>query len=269
MTARRSFRRPRRSLASCPAIRVLLVGALALVVALPLRAQDEIVVRGNQAYQDGDWAAAIQAYEAVQDGGFNSAGLEYNLGNAYFKSGELGRAILHWERALARAPGDADTRANLELARSLTVDAIEPLPTFWLFSAGSWWMDLFPRGVLIALVGAAWLATGAGAVVWILARTDLVRGLGRWSVIAGGAVVVVLGTTLLAGELGIGRPERGVILVEAVAVRSAPAQDDDLTLFEIHEGTRVRLDETTGEWAEVVLDDGKVGWVPLTAMEII
>ena len=58
-------------------------------------------------------------------------------------------------------------------------------------------------------------------------------------------------------------------MAEAVAVRSAPAQDDDLTLFEIHEGTRVRLDQRTGEWAEVVLDDGKVGWVPLDVMEII
>ena len=87
--------------------------------------------------------------------------------------------------------------------------------------------------------------------------------------VSAGAVVLVLGTTLAAGELGLGRAERGVILVEAVAVRSAPAQDDDLTLFEIHEGTRVRLDQTTGDWAEVVLDDGKVGWVPLTAMEII
>ena len=235
----------------------------------PLAAQEEIVARGNQAYQDGDWAAAIEAYRAVQDGGFNSAGLEYNLGNAYFKSGSLGRAILHWERAAARAPGDADIAANLELARGLTVDAVEPLPTFWLFSVASWWRDLIPRGLLIALVAAAWLAVAAGATAWILARGEVARVVGRWSVLAGGAVVVVLGTTLFARELGVGSAERAVIMAEAVAVRSAPAQDDDLTLFEIHEGTRVRLDQRTGEWAEVVLDDGKVGWVPLDVMEII
>lgn len=252
----------RRILVAC----VALAGVLAVS---PACAQDEIVARGNQAYQEGDWAGAIEAYRAVQDGGFNSAGLEYNLGNAYFKSGSLGPAILHWERALARAPSDADTQANLELARSLTVDAIEPLPTFWLFSVGAWWRDLLPRAALLVLVGAAWIAVGAGSATWILGRSDLMRGLGRGSVMIGAVVVVIFGSTLFVRELGIGRAERGIVLVEAVAVRSAPARDDDLTLFEVHEGTRVRLDQRTGEWAEVVLDDGKVGWIPLEALEII
>jgi hypothetical protein len=60
-----------------------------------------------------------------------------------------------------------------------------------------------------------------------------------------------------------------VILADAVPVRSAPADQDELTLFEIHEGTRVRIDERAGEWAEVVLDDGKVGWVPADVLEAI
>ena len=87
--------------------------------------------------------------------------------------------------------------------------------------------------------------------------------------VGGALVVLVLGINLVVRELGVGRAERAVILAEAVAVRSAPAQDDDLTLFEIHEGTTVRLDQRAGEWAEVVLDDGKVGWVPVSALEII
>ncbi|MDE3006873.1 MAG: SH3 domain-containing protein, partial [Gemmatimonadota bacterium] len=70
-------------------------------------------------------------------------------------------------------------------------------------------------------------------------------------------------------ELRVGSADRGVVVVEAVAVRSAPAEDDDLTLFEVHEGTRVRIDQRTGAWVEVVLDDGKVGWMPVGAMEII
>jgi uncharacterized protein YgiM (DUF1202 family) len=93
--------------------------------------------------------------------------------------------------------------------------------------------------------------------------------MGAWISVVGVVVVVLLGANLVARELGIGRAERAVVMVDAVAVRSAPAQDDDLTLFEVHEGTSVRLDQTTGSWAEVVLDDGKVGWVPLSAMEII
>ena len=60
-----------------------------------------------------------------------------------------------------------------------------------------------------------------------------------------------------------------MILAASVPVRSAPAEQDDLTLFEIHEGTRVRIDQRTGDWAEVVLDDGKVGWVRADVFEVI
>ena len=119
----------------------------------PLAAQDEILAAANQAYQEGAYQDAIEAYSAVQSGGYNSPGLEYNLGNAWFKSGNLARAILHWERALALAPGDDDTIANLELARSITVDAVEPLPTFWLFDLVSRWVSFPPMSLLLSLVG--------------------------------------------------------------------------------------------------------------------
>jgi tetratricopeptide (TPR) repeat protein len=250
--------------------------ALAFVLAFaaaapwtPAAAQEEIFERGNLLYQEGDFAGAIEAYETVRGAGFESAALHYNLGNAYFKAGELGRSILEWERALLLSPGDPDALANLELARSLTADAVAPLPRFWLFSALDWWVRLVPRRPLILLVTAAWLLTGLGVVARILVRRPDVRRLGTWAAISGGIVVVLFGTNLMVRELGIGRPERAVVLERAVSVRSAPAADDDLTLFEIHEGTRVRVEERTGDWAEVVLDDGKVGWVPVGVMEVI
>lgn len=248
---------------------IVLHAAGALAGAGPLAAQEEIYRQGNQLYQSEEYAAAVEAYEAVRAAGWASADLHYNLGNAYFKTGELGRAILSWERALVWAPGDPDVEANLELARSLTVDAVEPLPRFWLLDAARWWVDLLPRSALLLLVGSAWIATGAGAVVWTLARGEGARRAGRWLLGAAGAVVVVFGLNLAVREVGIGRPERAVILAASVPVRSAPAEEDDLTLFEVHEGTRVRIDQRTGAWAEIVLDDGKVGWVPLDVMETI
>jgi hypothetical protein len=159
--------------------------------------------------------------------------------------------------------------ANLELARSVTADAIEPLPRFWLLNVVSWWVDLLSRGMLAVLVGVAWLVAGAGLALRVLSRRDDVRRLATWTALVGGAVAVVFGANLFARELGVGRPERGVILVEAVPVRSAPADQDDLTLFEIHEGTLVRIDQRAGDWAEVVLEDGKVGWVTADVMGVI
>ncbi|MEM7414637.1 MAG: SH3 domain-containing protein [Gemmatimonadota bacterium] len=238
-------------------------------IATPVSAQDEIIARGNQAYQDGDFPAAIEAYEAVRSNGFTSAGLEYNLGNAWFKAGELGRSILHWERARRLDPSSDDVLANLELARSLTVDEVEALPTFWLVAGTSAWVNALPRVLLLGLVLAGWLAVTGGVVARMLGRADWITGVGRWSVRAGALILVLFGSTLFVREAGLLEAERAIVMVEAVPVRSAPAEEDDLVLFEVHEGTRLRIDEQTGSWAEVVLDDGKVGWIPLAAVEVI
>lgn len=248
---------------------VLLLAVLALFTPVHVTAQAEIFEQGNQLYQEGDFAGAVTAYEAVLGAGFESAALHYNLGNAYFKAGDLGRAILAWERARTITPSDPDLLANLELARTLTADAIEPLPRFWLFAAVAWWVGLLPRGVLLVTVALAWTGVGVGVAARVLARGEGVRRVATWVAGAAAAVVLIFGTNLFVRELGIGTPERGVILADAVPVRSAPADQDDLTLFEIHEGTRVRIDQRAGSWAEIVLDDGKVGWVPADVMGVI
>ena len=247
----------------------LAVSVIALLATAPASAQQEIFAQGNQFYQAGDYLAAAEAYEAVRAGGFESPDLLYNLGNAYFQRGELGQSILSWERALRLAAGHADALANLELAVRLSADDIEPLPRFWLLSAVSWWVNLIPRSALLVVVALSWLALTGGALARILLTAEGPRRLGGWAVAAGTVMLVLFGSNLAAREFEVGQPERGVILAEAVSVRSAPTEDDDLTVFEVHEGTRVRIDQRTEQWAEIVLDDGKVGWIPVAAMEVI
>jgi len=242
---------------------------VAVPATVPASAQQEIFEQGNQLYQAEDYAAAVEAYEAVRAGGFESPDLQYNLGNAYFKTGALGRSILSWERALRLAPGHADAAANLELAVRLSADDIEPLPRFWLLSAVSWWVNLLPRSALLVVVALAWLAFTCGALARILLTAEGHRRLGGWGIAAGAVMIVLLGSNLAVREFEVGEAEWGIILAEAVAVRSAPTEDDDLTVFEVHEGTHVRIDQRTEQWAEIVLDDGKVGWIPVGAMEVI
>jgi hypothetical protein len=224
---------------------------------------------GNRLYQQNDFGGALEAYQAVLRSGSESGDLYYNLGNAYFKNGDLGRAILSYERALRLDPGDSDTRANLELARSLTADAIEPMPRFWVLSALDWWVKLLPRMGLAALVALTWLAATGGLCVRILGRRQGARPLGGWLMAGGGVGLLLFGITLLAREGVLGETEWGIILAQEVAVQSAPSSEDDLTLFHVHEGTRVRLDQRTQEWSEVVLEDGRVGWVPSGSLEEI
>ena len=84
-----------------------------------------------------------------------------------------------------------------------------------------------------------------------------------------GGVVLVLGLNLAIRELEIGQAEEAVVLEPQVDVMSAPVDDETLTIFTVHEGTKVRVDRRAEEWAEVVLEDGRVGWVRAEVLETI
>jgi len=228
-----------------------------------------LMATGNARFQENNFTGALEAYETVLEAGLESPDLHYNLGNAYFKTGDLGRSILSYERALRLDPGDPDIRANLDLARSLTADEIQPLPLFWVLSVLSWWTNLLPQSVLLLTVALTYALGAAGLCARILSRSVTSARIGAWLLVGSGACLLIFGSTLLGREGFFGRADWGVVMAEEVSVRSAPAAEDDLTLFRVHEGTKVRLDQQTELWSEVVLEDGRVGWVPSEVLEII
>ncbi|MGI9628658.1 MAG: tetratricopeptide repeat protein [Longimicrobiales bacterium] len=245
---------------------LMLVGAW---VGQPLQAQTQDYLRGNELYQAGDYAGAIGAYQAVLDEGFVSAELHYNLGNAHFRNGSPHLAVLNYERAARLDPGNSDVVENLRLARLQLADRIEPLPRFFLLTFVDWWIRLVPRSLLIALTSIAYLATGVGLASWVLGRP---RGWGksvrRLSYVFG-LMALLLGGTLLLRETRLGAPTEAIVMAPEVSVLSAPSADGGLTLFSLHAGAKVRIDQTSGEWVEVVLQDGKVGWLPQQVLEPI
>lgn len=224
---------------------------------------------GNRLYQEGDFEGAAARYQAVLEAGMESAALHYNLGNAHFRLGRLADAVVAYERAARLDPGNDDARANLALIAERLQDRIEPLPRFWLLAAFDWWMRLLPRGVLDAAAGACYALLGAALVLLVLRRPRRGRAAVRRSAYAFAAAFVVLGATLLARETGFGRAEEAVVVSAEVRVRSAPSAEGGLTVFTLHEGAKVRIDRRSGAWAEIVLADGKVGWLELDALEVL
>ena len=231
--------------------------------------QVEFYQEGNRLYQDGDFQGALASYLRLMDAGFESGEVYYNIGNTYFKLGDLAQSILYYERARRLLPGDEDVQANLDLVRSLTVDEIQPLPRFWLFSAADWWVDLLPRTLLITVVAASYLVGTGVVLLMILKRGAPLAVWGQRIAVAAGVVFVVFGVNLAVREFEVGRAQEAVVFQPQVDVMSAPLDDETLTVFTVHEGTKVRIDRLSEEWAEVVLEDGRVGWVPVGALETI
>ena len=256
---------------------VLLAGAVATAAGLSAEGmvdrsaspQESLFAEGNRLYQEGDFAAAAASYGAVIEGGFESAEVYYNLGNAHFRLGETARAVLNYRRAARLDPGNDDIRANLALINQRLQDRIEPLPRFWLLTVFDWWMGLIPRGALQALVAACYLLLGTSVVLIVLRRPAGLRTPLRRFAYGAAVATVLLGATLLVGETGVGRPEEAVVMVGEARVLSAPSEEGGLTVFTLHEGTTVRIDRRAGDWVEIVLADGKVGWLPVGALEVV
>ena len=116
----------------------------------------------DKAYQENDFAGAIEQYEAILEAGQESAAIYYNLGNSYYKSENIAKAILNYERALLLNPGDADTRFNLELAKSKTIDKVTPTSEVFIVTwfrsltnmmSEAAWAKLAVTSFILVLVG--------------------------------------------------------------------------------------------------------------------
>ncbi len=224
--------------------------------------------KANTAYINNEFGVAAANYELLAGRGASSAKLYYNWGNACFKEGRTGEAILRYRRALRLAPGNADIRHNLAVAEAETKDDIEAIPEFFLAT----WL----RGVRHTMGCTAWtllslgfLLLAAGAfLLYLLAARLTLRKAGFYGTLAAGALFA-LATAFAAGERRELRDRtQAVVMVPAVSVKSSPDRSAK-DLFVLHEGTTVRIVDRLEEWCEVAIADGKKGWIEAKRIEII
>lgn len=216
---------------------------------------------GNAAYLEGDFETALALYEevAVQ---WSSFELEYNLGVAYYKSGQIGPSILHFERAKRIRPSDDDLQANMLLAKSAVVDRIENMPEVALEPL---WRELTSEHRLKAWTVSSLLIWALASLLFLLRMRSTEIATRRSLLIAGpalGVIALFLGfmsrETFLRGKADDG----AVIMSPRIEVRSSPTDGTESSnLFVLHEGTVVEILREEGEWLQIRLANGNAGWV--------
>jgi tetratricopeptide (TPR) repeat protein len=228
---------------------------------------DSLTVRAQHAYASGDHGQALVLFDSVATH-YTSAALQFNLGNCYFKLGDVPRAILHYERALRLEPGAEDVRANLDMAREKVVDRINELPGFalgttWSKLRGGSDLDQWARNALWACLALFCLLGGV-----LFVRSRLQR---QILLIAAGAMLL---TTVIMVSLAAYRAsevnarDAAIIMNAKVDGRSEP-REGATVLFLLHKGTKVTVQQEQAGWLEVRLPNGTVGWMPANAMERI
>jgi Tetratricopeptide repeat/Bacterial SH3 domain len=248
----------------------------------------QLFAAGNAAYEAGDYSAAIDRYREVAESGVVHRDLYYNLGNAYFKSGDLGHAVLWYERSLALDPRNDDTRANLAVVRSMLRDQQLVNARGGVRGALMGWHRRLSTEESVAVACGFYALFTLGALCFIFRRSRGVRSLYRFAswispgrlfglgmagdVLLGMATAAVL-AAVFAGS-GYAKVHerrehtRSVVVSMEVPVFSGPSRDSTIQ-FKIHEGTIVSVRDGREGWVRVELPGDLSGWVEVSTVERI
>jgi tetratricopeptide (TPR) repeat protein len=210
---------------------------------------------GIKDYKENRFAEAAAAFSRIADEGIKNGKLFYNLGNAYLKNGDIGNAILWYDRALKLLPHDPDLRFNYEYAQSLTKDekADKDLPIFRI---------LFFWKYLLSQTQIQWAAIIFNLIFWSLMAARVIRRKNRFQTI--GHVILALGLiftlTAVYNDYEGNFIKEAVILPAKVSIRSG-LTDDATELFVLHAGAKVRIDKEKDDYIRIAFSDGKIGWI--------
>jgi tetratricopeptide (TPR) repeat protein len=239
-----------------------------LLISLPVMAQEDaasVIQRADEAYRQGDFETTIQLYEALVDDGFHDVPVFYNLGNAYYHSGQLGMALLNYRRARLLDPRDSEITNSIRRIRAERVDfqGDDSALIDRLASSTESLLTLSELSWLVTLIWITWFSLLTIWITWISRRNKLLLPL------------FVLGLCLLFGLIPLltrvyaenHRPSAVAIALTA-PVMSGPGEDY-LNLFQIHAAAELRLLESRGDWARFILPDSRQGWIHQDMVEMV
>ncbi len=241
-----------------------------LVMALFMPAISSAVTKENadMEYLKGNYQQAIVDYEELLKDGV-SADLYFNLGNAYFRTDNITRAILNYERAHLLAPGDEDIMFNLKFARSKTIDKVTPQPEIFFVN---WYRALVnftsvDRWALAAI--ASIILVLVLLMLYLFADELLFRKIGFYGAIAFLLLFVFSNLFAYQQKSLLENRTMAIVVASSVNVKKTPADNSEAS-FVIHEGTKVDItDVSIKGWKEVKTEDGRQGWLNDNAIEEI
>ena len=241
-------------------LNTLFVLALLLLIGVS-KANEPLLDSAKANYDNNDFTIAIEQYESIKIKGLTSPDLYYNLGNAYFRNGQLGYSILNFEKAIKANPAHENAKFNLELANTKLADKFEIIPQASISKI----LVGINNGIshnLISIISVIILLLGTG--FFLYAKKEKNRKLIKYS-----RLLVLFGAliTLIAWQQksAVEKYKAGITLSSAANIFSAPNPSSTL-LFEIHEGTKLEILSKSGDWLNVKAPNNEIGWVEVKSI---
>jgi hypothetical protein len=212
---------------------------------------------------------SARTWERIRDAGAENGALEFNLGNAYMESGDIGRAIAAYLRAEQFLPGDSDLEHNLSRARAGVTSSFERTGGTLLVDSVARWWHLVPRSIRLLLGWGCWLGFWAVLAAWLIQPALPRAGSGAKPGVAWRIVIITLlsGATLFGGSvvadeyIHISRP-RAVLVETGVTLRKGNGDGFEPAFVEtLGPGVESTVIEVRPGWLRIELPDGRSGWI--------
>ena len=217
--------------------------------------------KANAFYTTEEYQKAVGVYLQILNSGEESAKLYFNLGNAYYKVGDMNNAILYYERAKLLAPNDEDITFNLKMANQYVVTSIDELPKPFFLRWKQSIINLYPADTWSYISISAFILFLLLLGLFIFSKTVSIRRISFW---LGILIVIFSGFTYSFAAHQKKKTEirdHAIVFCPRVTVKSSPAESGT-DLFLIYEGLKVQITDSLNTWREIKLADGNEGWLP-------
>lgn len=220
----------------------------------------QLIEEANKSYSEDDFQTAIDLYQKVISNGVESSELYFNLGNAYFKMNEIPSAILYYEKAKKLNPSDEDILFNLQIANSRIIDKIDVVPDIFYVK---WWKNLLyafsvDEWAMMSII--SFTTVVIMLLFFLLSNIYWIKKTSFWV----GLIFILFSVTtfLLANQKynSFTRDHQAIVFSPTLTVKSSPSETG-IDLFVIHEGSKVQIKDHIGEWYEIEIANGSVGWI--------
>ena len=219
-------------------------------------------------YQKGNYQQAIRDYEEILKNG-ESAEIYFNLGNAYYRTDNITKAVLNYERARLLSPGDDDINFNLQFARSKTIDKITPQSEMFFVT---WYkslvnftsVDNWAKTGILCIVMALLLV-----LLYLFGPQLMLRKIGFFGGLAFFVIFLLSNLFAFQQKQALDNRTGAIIMAPSVNIKKTPAKNS-ADQFVLHEGTRVDIiDKGMTDWRCIRVGDGREGWIETKAIEEI
>jgi tetratricopeptide (TPR) repeat protein len=222
----------------------------------------------NTAYSKGYYDKAIKLYTTITDANKESAEIYFNLGNAYFKTNNIGLAILNYERAKKLAPNDEDILTNLKFANQKTEDKIENAPQLFLTEWKNGFIDIMNEKSWSLLCISSLCIALLFITLFITSSNSSSKKFGFYLGITVGLLSIILFFIAQQKYNHSLKSDEAIITSTSVTISGSP-NEKGTKLFILHEGTKVIITQESDDWTEVKIANGNVGWLKTSELKSI